>query len=88
LFEKNADAIALVLLDVVMPNLGGQAAFEGMLAIRPQIPALFTSGYSENAMHTHFVLQEGFQMIQKPYARVTLLKKIREILDNNKATPA
>ena len=80
LFRQNADRIALLFLDVVMPNLGGNEAFESIRAIRPDIPALFSSGYSENAVHTNFVLHEGFKLIQKPYAPTALLRKIREVL--------
>jgi two-component system, cell cycle sensor histidine kinase and response regulator CckA len=81
LFKENADGVALLLLDVVMPNLGGHEAFEQIRGIRPGIPALFSSGYSEQAVHTNFVLHEGLQLIQKPYAPNALLRKVREILD-------
>jgi two-component system, cell cycle sensor histidine kinase and response regulator CckA len=86
-FKENPDCIALLLLDVVMPNLGGNDAFKCIRAIRPGVPALFTSGYSENAVHTNFVLHEGVKLIQKPYAPGVLLRRIRAVLDSVPAKP-
>ena len=82
LFKENADAVALLLLDVIMPNLGGHEAFEIIRGIHPGLPTLFSSGYSEQAVHTNFVLHEGLQLIQKPYTPNALLRKVREVLDS------
>ena len=83
-FIQHADALSLVLLDVVMPHLGGHKAHEKMEAIRPGIPVIFASGYSQNAVHTNFILHEGLKLLQKPYSTEELLKTIRETLDNNR----
>jgi PAS domain S-box-containing protein len=80
LFERQADRIDLVLLDVVMPELGGKEAFEEMRAIRSDVKALFVSGYSDNAVHTNFVLHAGVELLQKPYAPEDLLRAVRAIL--------
>ncbi|MDX9896936.1 MAG: PAS domain S-box protein [Desulfofustis sp.] len=81
LFRRNPDAIDLVLLDVIMPKLGGFAVYEQMKALRRDVRVIFTSGYSINAIHTDFVLYEGLQLIQKPCGREDLLRKIRSVLD-------
>ncbi len=81
LFEKNKGRVQLLLLDVVMPELGGREVFDRIRAGHPRLPALFASGYSENAIHTNFVLQEGMQLIRKPYDGNDLLRRVREILD-------
>jgi two-component system, cell cycle sensor histidine kinase and response regulator CckA len=81
-FNAQADSIDLAILDVVMPKLGGRAVFEQIRAKRPKLRVLFSSGYSMNAIHTNFVLDEGLTLIQKPYQRADLLRKIRETLDN------
>ena len=82
-FNNNPDKYDLLFIDVVMPNLGGHEAYEKMLAIRPNLPVLFASGYSENAVHTNFVLHKGLKLIQKPFTRESLLRAIRSVLDND-----
>jgi PAS domain S-box-containing protein len=72
IFNEQPERIDLALFDVMMPNLGGQEAMAQILKIRPELPHLFASGYSEQAIHGNF--------IQKPYHRENLLKKIRELL--------
>jgi PAS domain S-box-containing protein len=81
IFNRQADEIDLLLLDVVMPNLGGREACERMRQIRPDIPVLFASGYSENAVHTNFILNEGITLLQKPFASDSLLRTVRQVLD-------
>ncbi|MCP4546418.1 MAG: response regulator [bacterium] len=80
-YEEHGDKIDLALLDVVMPKLGGRAVFERIRETRPELSVLFASGYSMNAIHTNFVLEEGLMLIQKPYKRADLLRKVREMLD-------
>ncbi len=79
-FKSNPD-VDLLILDVIMPRLGGHKALERIRAIRPDIPALFSSGYSENAIHTNFVLHEGLSLLQKPYSYEVLLRAVRKALD-------
>jgi two-component system, cell cycle sensor histidine kinase and response regulator CckA len=80
-FEEHADAIDLLLLDVVMPQLGGRAVHERIHRQHPEVRALFASGYSMSAVHTNFVLEEGLNLIQKPAQRDDLLRKVREVLE-------
>ncbi len=78
---RAAPRVDLLLLDVIMPRLGGHDALDRIRAIRPDVPALFSSGYSENAIHTNFVLHEGLALVQKPYSSVELLRAVRKALD-------
>jgi PAS domain S-box-containing protein len=80
-FNTQQDSLDLALLDVVMPKLSGRDLQLEMCRIRPDFKVIFASGYSENAIHTDFVLNEGNTLIEKPYRRNDLLIKIREILD-------
>ncbi len=80
-FRHHAGTIDLVILDVVMPKLGGFQAFEQIKGIRSEVPVIFTSGYSINAIHSDFVLHEGIELIQKPCGRNDLLRRIRLVLD-------
>ncbi|MBW7866016.1 MAG: PAS domain S-box protein [Candidatus Hydrogenedentes bacterium] len=84
LFKQHMDGVSLLLLDIIMPNLGGHEALREMRALRPDVPALFSSGYSEHAVQTDFVLGEGLALIHKPYAPRDLLRAVRDALDKKK----
>ncbi len=86
LYGQHEGEVALLLLDVVMPGMGGRAVYERIREIRPDIPALFTSGYSENAIHTNFVLEDGLTLLPKPFAREALLRAVRKVLDGDQDT--
>jgi len=85
LFQAHADEIELALLDVVMPKKNGKQVNDAIKTIQPGIKTLFCSGYSSNAIHTNFVLHEGMELLQKPFAAEDLLRKVRQLLDSGKA---
>ncbi len=78
---RAADAVDMLLLDVIMPGLGGHEAMAEIRKLNPDVPVLFSSGYSENAIHTNFVLNDGLMLIQKPYSSNQLLKAVRRVLN-------
>ena len=80
-FKARAGEIALAVLDVVMPKLGGREACEQMKAINPNLRVLYSSGYTANAVHPQFLLDEGLHLLQKPYGPDALLRKVRDVLD-------
>ena len=80
-FQNHRERISLLLLDVVMPGMGGHEAYERIERIESGLPVIFTSGYSENAVHTDFVLHEGLKLLQKPYSPDALLVLVRQVLD-------
>lgn len=71
----------MVVTDVVMPGMSGKQLAEKLTALYPQIKVLYASGYTENAIVHHGVLDDGIDFIQKPYGAEELLVKIREILN-------
>jgi PAS domain S-box-containing protein len=77
----DAEKPSLAILDVVMPHLGGPAAAAQLLARFPDLPILFTSGYSEYP-HADVSLASASRYLQKPYSPFSLGKAIREILGN------
>lgn len=79
--KENWPRTDLALLDVVMPNMGGKEVYNFIRNNYPHIKIIFSSGYTPNAIHTDFVLHEGFTLVQKPYKREQLLKAIRSVLD-------
>lgn len=83
-FIKNKDRIDLLLFDAVMPKKNGREAYEAVKEIRPDIKALFVSGYTADIMHSKGLLGEGLHFISKPVSPTELLEKIREVLLRNK----
>jgi PAS domain S-box-containing protein len=81
LFREHSGRVALLILDVMMPNLGGRDACEAIRALRPDVPALFVSGYSQGTIHTDFMLDQGLMWLQKPFTPDALLRKVRQALD-------
>jgi PAS domain S-box-containing protein len=73
--------VAAYLLDVVMPKKSGWDVYKTLCRIRPGCRVLFMSGYSENAVHTNYVLKSGHRLVQKPFSRETLLKEIRKTIE-------
>lgn len=81
LLREYADVIDIVLLDVIMPKMGGHAVYSRLKMIRPNARALFCSGYNPDAAETGFVTEQNLQMLQKPYDAETLLQRVRSVLD-------
>jgi two-component system cell cycle sensor histidine kinase/response regulator CckA len=81
LFSENSSGVNLVLLDVVMPKMGGPAALAAMAAIRPDVPAIFTTGYANEADSLAAIGKKRTAILQKPYGTATLGQQIRALLD-------
>ncbi len=78
--RENVDGVDCVLLDMTMPNLGGEQTFLEMVKIKPGLRVLLSSGYNEQTV-TRKLLDKGLAgFIQKPYTRATLLDKVAEIM--------
>lgn len=80
-FMESKDKVQLLLLDLVMPKKGGREVYDELKALRPDIKAIFTSGYTEAVMHERGYLEAGVTFIPKPVLPEDLLKIVREALD-------
>jgi signal transduction histidine kinase len=80
--REHPGRIDLVFTDVVMPVMGGKAMADALRAFRPETKVLFSSGYSEEVIGDHGVLQPGIEFLQKPYLPATLTRRVREVLDH------
>jgi two-component system cell cycle sensor histidine kinase/response regulator CckA len=65
----------------VMPQMGGKELADRLKPLRPDIKVLFTSGYTDNAIVHHGVLEPGIDFLQKPFSPITLAQKVRKVLD-------
>ncbi len=74
-------AIDLLLTDVVMPGMSGPELASSVQVARPGIKVLYMSGYTDEAMGLHGVLDASTQFIQKPFSADALLRKVREAVD-------
>jgi len=79
-FKENMDKIRLLLFDVIMPNKSGKEAYDAINEIRPDIKALFMSGYSKDIIQED-ISRLGLHFVSKPILPTELLKKVREALD-------
>ncbi len=73
--------ILLVVTDVIMPLMGGKEMAEKLKTQRPELMILFTSGYTDDAITRHGVLEKGVEFLPKPYTPTILAHKVREMLD-------
>jgi PAS domain S-box-containing protein len=79
--EAHEEEISLLLTDVVMPRMGGVELYKQLRRQRPDIKVLYVSGYTDNAIVHHGVLNAGVAFLQKPYAPISLARKVKEVLE-------
>lgn len=81
LINDHRDA-ALMLTDVVMPDMNGKKLYETLQKELPHLQCLYMSGYTSNVIVHRGIVDEGIGFLQKPFSKVALSQKIREVLDS------
>lgn len=80
---QHPETIHLLLTDVVMPGMNGPTLAEKILSIHPETKALYASGYSGGFGTQTGLVPAGATLLQKPFSRVALLQKVRNVLDGD-----
>jgi response regulator RpfG family c-di-GMP phosphodiesterase len=84
LCRKHKDAIDLLITDVVMPKMSGKNVANQVQMVHPETRVLFMSGYTDEAIVHHGIVDSHIAFIQKPFSETGLMQKIREVLDSAK----
>jgi CheY-like chemotaxis protein len=81
LLENFTDPVHVMVTDVVMPEMSGRQLAERLAPEWPSMKVLYVSGYTDDAVVRHGILEEGTPFLQKPFTPDCLARKVREVLD-------
>ncbi len=85
--ENGVVQFDLLLTDVVMPGMSGRELADHLRVNRPDLTVLFMSGYTDDAVVRHGMLEPGLAYLEKPFRPPALLRKVRDALDRRSAPP-
>ena len=79
--SRHDGAIHLLLTDVIMPGISGPQLAESLRVLRPEMKLLYMSGYTADLIAHHGILDQQVALLEKPFTKEALLKKVRRVLD-------
>jgi CheY-like chemotaxis protein len=79
---EDRPVVDLLLTDVVMPGMSGRDLAERVRKIYPRISVLYMSGYPQQIIASRGVIEDGVALIEKPFVREAILRRVREVLDS------
>ena len=82
--KRHKGRLHLVLSDVVMPQVGGNAMVRSLRKLRQDFKVVYMSGFAEDTIVHHGVVRQDVNFLAKPFTRETLGAKVREVLDSKK----
>jgi CheY-like chemotaxis protein len=85
LVKASSEPFDLMVLDAVMPEMGGKECYERVQELHPGLPAIFSSGYSGDLLPSAFLREHGLQLIAKPYDSKMLLDAVEALLHRRRA---
>jgi two-component system cell cycle sensor histidine kinase/response regulator CckA len=80
---EHAAEVDLLLTDVVMPEMSGKQLADQLKSQYPELKMMFMSGYTDESIVHHGVLDSSVEFIQKPFTPAALIRKVRDVLDLN-----
>jgi PAS domain S-box-containing protein len=81
--DRYSGPIHLLLTDVIMPGLSGRDLAVRLATLRPDVRVIYMSGYTDDAITRHGVLEPGFVFVQKPFTPDALARTVRDVLDRD-----
>ncbi len=87
LVERHPEPIHLAVTDVILPGMDGPALARRLEQVRPGLRVLFVSGYANEAIVHHGVLDKGVAYLPKPFTAEALARKVREVIDAPSPAP-
>jgi CheY-like chemotaxis protein len=82
--EQRRERLHLLLTDVVMPKMGGRELARRLISRHPDVKVLYMSGYPDDALGEHGVLEPGAVLLQKPFTPQGMADKVRQVLDRTR----
>jgi PAS domain S-box-containing protein len=82
---KSKQPFQLVITDVIMPRMSGKELYDQIKAVAPRVKVLFMSGYTDDALAHHGVLEPELSFLEKPFSPGRLVRKVRDVIDAPKS---
>jgi len=83
IYEEYSKPIDLIITDVVMPMMSGKKLIKRLEKLKSVAKVIYVSGYTDDVIVHHGILEEGINFVQKPFSPISLLKEVRRVLDQN-----